>query len=80
MSLQDLQREIEKLKLENATLKMKKEKEITFKVSEKGGLSVYGLNRFPVTLYKDQWIKLLDKKEEIIEFIEEHEDDLISKN
>ncbi len=80
MSLQDLQREIEKLKLENATLKMKKEKEITFKVSEKGGLSVYGLNRFPVTLYKDQWIKLLDKKEEIIEFIEDHEDDLISKN
>jgi hypothetical protein len=80
MSVQELQREIEKLKLENEKLKIKKEKEITFKVSEKGGLSVYGLNRFPVTLYKDQWIKLLDKKDEILEFIEENENELTTKN
>jgi hypothetical protein len=48
-------------------------------VSEKGGVSVYGLGRFPVTLYKEQWTKLLDMAEEIRAFIKEHESSLKSK-
>ena len=45
----------------------------SLKVSEKGGVSVYGLGRFPVTLYKEQWTKLLDMADEIRAFIKEHE-------
>jgi hypothetical protein len=48
-------------------------------VSEKGGLSVYGLGRFPVTLYKEQWIKLLDMADDIRAFIREHESLLKAK-
>jgi hypothetical protein len=43
---------------------------IHFKVSEKGGVSVYGLGRFPVTLYYEQWIRLLDRATELREFVE----------
>lgn len=49
------------------------------KVSEKGGLSVYGLGRFPVTLYKEQWAKLLDMADEIRTFIKENESKLKTK-
>jgi hypothetical protein len=49
------------------------------KVSEKGGLSVYGMGRFPVTLYKEQWLKLLDVAGEIRAFIAAHESELKSK-
>ena len=52
---------------------------IEFKVSEKGGVSVYGLGRFPVTLYKEQWAKLLDMASEIRAFIKEHEAELKTK-
>jgi hypothetical protein len=52
---------------------------ISYKVSEKGGLSVYGLGRFPVTLYKEQWKKLLEKKDEIISFLQEHDGELKTK-
>jgi hypothetical protein len=49
------------------------------KVSEKGGVSVYGLGRFPVTLYQEQWLKLLDKGDEIRAFIKENEGRLKKK-
>jgi hypothetical protein len=45
---------------------------VTFKVSDKGGVSVYGLGRFPVTLYYEQWIWLLDKSQELRKFLEEN--------
>ena len=82
MSDQDLQAELERLKAENESLKKKKTttKEISFKVSQKGAVSVYGMGRFPVTLYKEQWQRLLDKKEELLEFIDENDADLKTKN
>jgi hypothetical protein len=43
---------------------------LDFKVSEKGGMSVYGLGRFPVTLYYEQWIRLLEQTDQIREFLE----------
>jgi hypothetical protein len=62
--------ELEKLKAENAALKSRSGRPVSMKVSEKGGLSVYGLGRFPVTLYQEQWLKLLDLADEIRSFIQ----------
>jgi hypothetical protein len=45
-------------------------------VSEKGGVSVYGLGRFPVTLYYEQWVRLLDQAKELREFLEENKSKL----
>jgi hypothetical protein len=66
----ELQAELEKLKAENASLRARGSKGVSMKVSEKGGVSVYGLGRFPVTLYQEQWLKLLDLAEEIRSFIQ----------
>jgi hypothetical protein len=52
---------------------------VSLKVSEKGGVSVYGLGRFPVTLYKEQWTKLLSMTDEIRAFIKEHDAELKAK-
>lgn len=73
--------ELARLRAENDRLKRSspKEKPISFKVSPKGGLSVYGMGRFPVTLYKEQWIKLLDASDEIKEFIADNDHLLKSK-
>lgn len=49
-----------------------KSKPLTLKISEKGGLSVYGLGRFPVTLYKSQWLRLLTVIDEIRQFIKDN--------
>jgi hypothetical protein len=49
------------------------------KVSEKGGISVYGLQRMPVTLYVEQWERLLDFADEIREFLKEHDSELKRK-
>ena len=75
---EDLKAELERLKAENEALKNKKSGRgtLSMKVSEKGALSVYGMGRFPVTLYKEQWIKLLSISEEIKKFIEENNDRL----
>ena len=74
MSTEDeLKAELEKLKAENEALKARSGRGVSMKVSEKGGVSVYGLGRFPVTLYKEQWTKLLDMTEEIRKFIKENE-------
>ncbi len=72
----DLRAEVERLRAENEALKAKTSRATTIKVSEKGGLSVYGLGRFPVTLYKEQWLKLLALADDIRKFIAENEDKL----
>ena len=70
---EDLRAELERLKSENAALKARPAKGATsLRVSEKGGVSVYGLGRFPVTLYKEQWLKLLALADEIRQFIDEN--------
>ena len=53
---------------------------LEFKVSEKGGVSVYGLGRFPVTLYYEQWQRLLGTSDELKKFLEENKDRLKLKN
>ncbi len=68
-SAEDLAAELEKLKAENASLKKARNAGITFKVSEKGAVSVYGLGRFPVTLYKEQWERLLASSDQLKSFI-----------
>jgi hypothetical protein len=76
-SEEDLQAEIERLRAENETLKRPRG-QMSMKVSEKGALSVYGLGRFPVTLYREQWEKLLGMTDEIRSFIEKN-DHLLKK-
>ena len=78
-SPEELQAEIEKLKAENAALKTRGSKGVSMKVSEKGGVSIYGLGRFPVTLYLEQWQKLLDMADDIRAFIKENEGKLKKK-
>ena len=68
----ELRAELERLKKENESLKSRPKGSTSLRVSEKGGVSVYGLGRFPVTLYKEQWLKLLDMADEIRRFIEEN--------
>ena len=79
MSDDDLKKELDRLRSENAALKKGAATGITMKVSEKGGLSVYGMGRFPITLYKEQWLKLLDMTDEIRAFIAANEGTLKSK-
>lgn len=72
MSDEDVKAELERLKRENEALREQakaKTGQFSMKVSEKGGVSVYGLGRFPVTLYQEQWLKLLERSDEIREFI-----------
>lgn len=79
MADEDLKAELERLKAENERLKSARSRAVSLKVSEKGGVSVYGLGRFPVTLYKEQWRKLLEMADEIRAFIDENEAHLKSK-
>ena len=75
------QEEIERLRAENERLKQQAVKAgtLSFRVSEKGAVSVYGLGRFPVTLYQEQWLKLLDMSDELREFIAAHKSELKAK-
>jgi hypothetical protein len=79
MSDDDLKAELERLRQENAALKKETTSGMRLKVSEKGGVSVYGLGRFPVTLYKEQWLRLLDMADEIRAFIAANDAELKSK-
>jgi hypothetical protein len=80
MSDEDLKAELERLRSENATLKKGVSSNIRMKVSEKGAVSVYGIGRFPVTLYKEQWLKLLDLSDDIRAFIAANEAQLKAKD
>jgi hypothetical protein len=71
--------ELERLRAENERLKRAAARGGSIRVSEKGGVSVYGLGRFPVTLYKEQWLRLLDMADEIRGFIKDNADRLKSK-
>jgi hypothetical protein len=75
----ELRAELERLKSENEALKSRPKGTTSLRVSEKGGVSVYGLGRFPVTLYKEQWLKLLAMADEIRRFIEENASRLKTK-
>ena len=70
---EDLKAEIERLKAENEALKKPARGQMSLRVSEKGALSVYGLGRFPVTLYREQWEKLLGLADTIKQFIAEND-------
>jgi len=79
-SEEDLQAEIAKLRAENEALKKPAGRgQMSLKVSEKGALSVYGLGRFPVTLYREQWEKLLGMADQIRQFIQENDGELKKK-
>lgn len=73
-----MQAEIERLRAENENLKKPARGQLSLRVSEKGALSVYGMGRFPVTLYREQWEKLLGMSEQISQFIQEN-DHLLKK-
>jgi hypothetical protein len=75
----DLKAELDRLRAENQTLKRRAERAVTLRVSEKGGVSVYGLGRFPVTLYKEQWLRLLEMTDDLRAFIRENEAKLKTK-
>jgi len=79
MNESEMKAELERLRAENAQLKTKDKGGITFKVSEKGAVSLYGMGRFPVTLYKEQWLRLLASAAEIEAFIRENESKLKTK-
>lgn len=75
----DVQAELERLRAENEALKKPGRGKLSMKVSEKGALSVYGMGRFPVTLYKEQWLRLLTVADEIKSFIEANNESLKTK-
>jgi hypothetical protein len=77
MGDEDIQGELARLRAENEALRARRGAPL--RVSDKGGVSVYGLGRFPVTLYKEQWLRLLDMADEIRAFIREHERELKTK-
>ena len=79
MSDDDLKAELERLRQENVALKQGGASGLRLKVSEKGAVSVYGMGRFPVTLYKEQWLRLLDKADDIRAFIAANDAQLKTK-
>jgi hypothetical protein len=80
MSDDDMKAELDRLRNENAALKKGASSSLRLKVSEKGALSVYGIGRFPVTLYKEQWLKLLGMADEIRAFIAANDAQLKAKD
>ena len=80
MSDEDMKAELDRLRNENAALKKGASSSLRLKVSEKGALSVYGMGRFPVTLYKEQWLKLLRMSDEIRAFIAANDAQLKAKD
>ncbi len=79
MSDTEMQAELERLQVENARLKNKDKSGLSLKVSEKGALSLYDMGRFPVTLYKEQWLRILANAPLIEAFIRESETKLKTK-
>jgi len=82
MSEQNASEELERLRAENERLKQQSTKAgaLSFRVSEKGAVSVYGLGRFPVTLYQEQWDKLLAQVNDLRGFIDANRASLKKKD
>ena len=76
---EEMRAELERLKAENAALKEERGKSIRLKVSEKGGVSLYGIRRFPITFYADEWDVILGRSDEIRTFIRDNESSLKRK-
>jgi len=76
---EDLRAELEKLRAENESLKKAGSRGISLKVSQKGAVSLYGMGRFPVTLYKEQWLKILEMSDVIKSFIADNDSALKAK-
>jgi hypothetical protein len=79
MSESELELELARLRAENARLKDKGARGLSLKVSEKGAVSLYGMGRFPVTLYKEQWLRILASAPDIEAFIRENDSKLKTK-
>jgi len=77
---EDMKAELERLRAENSALKEESKKGLRLQVSAKGGASLYGIRRFPITFYKDEWEIILDKADDIRSFLNEHADELKTKN
>ena len=80
MNETEMKAELERLRAENAKLKSKDSIGLSLKVSERGAVSLYGLGRFPVTLYKEQWLRILASAPEIEAFIRENDSKLKTKD
>ena len=80
MNEAEMKAELERLRAENAKLKSKDSAGLSLKVSEKGAVSLYGMGRFPVTLYKEQWLRILACASEIETFIHENDSKLKTKD
>jgi len=79
MSDEDTQAELDRLRRENAELKSKEKKELRLAVSQKGAASLYGIRRFPITFYKEEWGIILGMSDEIEAFLAEHDAELSTK-
>jgi hypothetical protein len=79
MTDKDLQAWIDQLKAENARVRRQPDQVLSMKVSQKGALSVHGLDRCPVTLYKEQWTRLLAAADDIRAFLNDNDAQLKSK-
>jgi hypothetical protein len=76
---EDVQAELERLRAENEALKQGRQKELELRVSTKGAVSLYGIRRFPVTFYADEWDVILGKADDIRDFVRQHESELKRK-
>ncbi len=76
---EDLKAELERLRAENVALKEGAKKGLRLQVSAKGGASLYGIRRFPITFYKDEWETVLDMADDIRAFLKEHDGELKQK-
>lgn len=79
MSQKELEQELERLRAENAAMKARATAKLTFKVGEKGGIMILGLQRFPVTLYREQWEAVLNRADDLRAFIAENDAQLKRK-
>ena len=79
MADEDIQAELERLRRENEELKRGGRKELRLAVSQKGGVSLYGIRRFPITFYKEEWERILGMANEIKAFLSEHDGELKTK-
>jgi hypothetical protein len=76
---EDVQAELERLRAENEALKQGRQKDLELRVSTKGAVSLYGIRRFPVTFYADEWDVILGKADDIRDFVKQHESELKRK-